>query len=77
MPSSNSVMIEIPGHPFQCVDSDALPPIGTRFQVHKHLTDGGTYLTLEVIAHEWRLEEPGEPDTNAYFSISVRTRIVG
>ena len=57
-----------------------LPPIGTRIHVHKHLFDGGTYPTVEVLEHEWRLEEP-QPDENGddvlpLFTVLIKTRIV-
>ena len=70
------VSVEIPGYPHRGLTSDTLPPVGTHFQVHKHLTDGGTYLMLEVVNHEWRLEEPQEEDGCAFFSVTIRTRIV-
>lgn len=82
MSAQLGMIVEIPGYTAQWTETAFLPPVGTRFTVHKHLTDGGTYLTLEVIGHEWRLEEPQpDPDDpnvmgNAYFSITVKTRVV-
>ncbi len=34
-----------------------VPPIGMRFEAHKHTTDGGTYATFEVVSHEWELAD--------------------
>lgn len=70
----NTIEVEIPGCPPQDVSVHLLPPVGTRFTVHKHLTDGGTYMTLEVTEHEWRLEEANEMEDKPGFSIKVRTK---
>lgn len=74
MDAPDCISIEIPGHPFQRVQTNNLPPVGTRVMVHKHLKDGGTYMKLEVTSHEWRLEETNEENGNAFFSIAIRTR---
>ena len=57
-----------------------LPPVGTRVYVHKHLTEGGTSAIVEVLEHEWRLEEPrpnneGE-DGLPVFTVLIKTRLV-
>ncbi len=61
------------------VENGPIPPIGTRFDVHKHLFDGGTYLTLEVTGHAWSLEEGVcDPDKQEKslpsFSVRVLTK---
>ena len=76
----DSVSLEIPGYPDRCVEPDFLPAVGTRIQVHKHLTDGGTTLLLEVVRHDWHLQDDtidvnGEPQ-NPTFEIRIRTRVV-
>ncbi len=76
METQDYISIEIPGHPFQDVQTNNLPPVGTRFMVHKHLTDGRVSMNLEVTLHEWRLEEPQEENGNAFFSITVHTRLI-
>ena len=59
------------------METGVLPPVGTRIVAHKHFYDGGTYPVLEVIEHEWRLEEGGEDATTVpVFDITVKTRIV-
>ena len=62
--------------------SAALPPVGTVIEVHKHLTEDGTYGSFEVTKHEWNLEEPpweeGPDGTSeeapGRFTVRVRTR---
>lgn len=80
MNKRDSVCIEIPGKHYLHIEPDYLPPIGTKVQLHKHLYDGGTTLLLEVVDHEWRLDddnidESGEPKTPS-FDITIRTKIV-
>ncbi len=58
------------------IQPDHLPPVGTKITAHKHLYDGGTYLLLEVVAHEWRLEEEPEENGLPFFSIAIKTRFV-
>lgn len=70
------VIFEIPGYGLREIETRHLPPVGTRMQIHKHLTDGGTYLTLLVTAHEYILNDAAELHGPIYFSIYVRTRIV-
>lgn len=71
------VTVEIPGFDSQVVSPDLVPPVGASFTVHKHLTDGGTTLHLEVTAHEWRLEEPQEIDGGSpYFSLQIKTKLI-
>jgi hypothetical protein len=63
------------------IEPDHLPPVGTKITAHKHLYDGGTYPVLEVVAHEWRLEEApaenGGPENRLpVFSITIKTRMI-
>ncbi len=55
-----------------------VPPIGTKFDAHKHTTDGGTYTNFEVIAHEWSLTDtmtyPDEQGSRTGFVVRVHTR---
>ena len=80
MNKRDHVSIEIPGKHFLCIEPAYLPPVGTRIQLHKHLYDGGTTLLLEIIEHDWCLEDDttdldGNPQSPT-FSIRLRTRIV-
>ena len=68
--------VEIPGRPLLCIPFVALPAAGTQFVVHKHLTEDGTQIKLEVTSLEWTLEEPATDDSSAYFSVTVHTRRV-
>jgi hypothetical protein len=56
---ADSVTIQV-GDKNYAIQPDHLPPVGTRITAHKHLYDGGTYPLLEVVGHEWRLEEAPE-----------------
>ena len=58
------------------IEPDHLPPVGTVIMAHKHLFDGGSYPLLEVVAHEWRLEEAPEENAFPVFSVTIKTRIV-
>lgn len=69
------VTLEIPGFPALSFHSNVLPPIGTRIQIHKHLSDGGTTRILEVVRHEWLVDQPNEGD-EFQFSVHIRTRDV-
>ena len=75
-PDQTNVSVEVPGHAWRAIGGNAIPPVGTQFMVHKHLTDGGTYLKLEVTKHVWALEEPNHEDGLAYFSVRVHTKVI-
>jgi len=53
----NFVTLEIPGYGDRQLASQLVPPVGTRLGIHKHLTDGGTYLEVEVTGHVWEMHE--------------------
>lgn len=72
---ADSVVIQI-GEKNYAILPDHLPPVGTRIVAHKHLYDGGTSPLLEVVAHEWRLEESPEENGVPVFSVTIKTRIV-
>lgn len=72
---ADNVTIQV-GDTNYTIEPDHLPPIGTSITVHKHLYDGGTYPLLEVMAHEWRLEEAPDENSLPVFSITIKTRIV-
>jgi len=72
---ADSVAIQV-GDKNYAIQPDHLPPLGTKITAHKHLHDRGTYPLLEVVAHEWRLEEPPEDNGLPVFSITIKTRIV-
>ena len=80
MNKRDSIALEIPGKHFLGIEPDFLPPVGTRIQLHKHLYDGGTTLILEVIEHEWRLQDDTTDingnEQSPTFNIHLRTRIV-
>ena len=71
----DNVTIQV-GDKNYAIEPSHLPPVGTHIVAHKHLFDGGTYPLLEVVEHEWRLEEG--PDENSFpvFVITIKTRIV-
>jgi hypothetical protein len=71
---ADSVTIQV-GDKNYAIQPDHLPPVGTTITAHKHLYDGGTYPLLEVVAHEWRLEEAPEENALPVFSITIKTRI--
>lgn len=60
------------------MEVDHLPPVGTVMPVHKHLTADGEYTQIEVLDHEWRLEEGGFDDDGDFlppnFHIHIKTR---
>lgn len=63
---------------YLAVQDGPIPAVGTRFDVHKHLYDGGTYLSLEVTSHEWTLDEGDvdvetKEDTLPSFRVAVHT----
>jgi hypothetical protein len=70
------VILEIPGYGERNLASQTVPPIGTRLTVHKHLTDGGTYLDVEVTGHEWQLHECDQDDNRPYLTARILTRLV-
>lgn len=72
---ADSVTIQI-GDRNCVIQTDHLPPVGTKFTAHKHLYDGGTYPLLEVVAHDWRLEEAPEENGLPIFRITIKTRIL-
>lgn len=62
----------------QPIDPDHLPPVGTVIHVHKHLTNGGDALWLEVVGQEWHLKDDiedskGNPKFPS-FNITIQTR---
>ncbi len=72
---TDNIRIQV-GDKHYAIQPDHLPPVGTRLMVHKHLYDGGTSPMLEVIAHEWRLDEPPEEKALPVFSIIIKTQVV-
>ena len=70
---NTSVLLQV-GDKFLAVAPGFLPPVGTRISVHKHLNDGGFYPLVEVVAHEWRLNEPVEDDALPAFEVTIKTR---
>jgi len=77
---ADSVLIQV-GNKTYAINPNHLPPVGTRFTAHKHLSeDGGTTHLLEVVAHEWSLQEAPEvpePGSLPVFHILIKTKIVG
>ncbi|HZZ79544.1 MAG TPA: hypothetical protein VFE62_13570 [Gemmataceae bacterium] len=64
------------GEKIYALEADLIPPVGTKLPAHKHLSAGGTAQLLEVIAHEWRLEEGSGENENPELWLMVKTRIV-
>lgn len=58
------------------LSADILPPVGTKMTVHKHFYDGGTAPTIEIIEHEWWLDDSGREDGGYEFSVMLKTRII-
>lgn len=78
---SDSVTIDLGEYGNHPVTSNFLPPIGTKIQVHKHLTDGGTTPMVEVIGHRWLLAEAPFSDDESIvvvpcWDITIQTRRV-
>lgn len=53
-----------------------LPPIGSQITVHKHLHDGGTYPTVEVVSHQWSLDEAADVGREARLRVIIKTKII-
>jgi len=61
------------------MEADHLPPVGTILPVHKHLTEDGEYTQIEIVCHEWKLEEggfddDGKPSQTPNFHMHIKTR---
>ncbi|MGB0766755.1 MAG: hypothetical protein ACPGYV_03490 [Phycisphaeraceae bacterium] len=60
-------------------DTDVLPPVGAHIMIHKHLTSDGAGAVVEVISHEWQLDqgftEDGEEDLDD-LNVTIKTKIV-
>ncbi len=72
---ADNVTIQV-GDKHYAIQPNHLPPVGTRIKADKHLYDGGTCPLLEVVAHEWRLDQAPEENALPVFSITIKTRIV-
>ena len=70
------LMVQIEGNKYVSIQSDLLPPVGAKIVAHKHLYDGETYLTLEVLSHEWTITDAGGEDGTPAFEVHIKTRIV-
>jgi len=68
-----SVMLELPGFSPMQLLTYVLPPIGTKLEIHKHFTDGGTYIQVEVTGYDWEIAEPTEPGAPAPVGVLIRT----
>ena len=70
-------VVELDGFRDQVIYGTGVPPVGAKFEAHKHTTDGGTYATFEVVAHEWELTDtvvcPDE-GSRTQFAVRVKTR---
>ena len=62
------------------IKADFLPPVGTILRVHKHLTEEGNAARIEVVSHDWSLEEDfNEDDPGVTFpkiEVRVLTKLV-
>ena len=74
------VKIQIEHDKYVGLETDLLPPVGTRIVAHKHLYDGGSYPILEVVSHEWRIEDAVadslKEEAGPKLIVWVKTRIV-
>jgi hypothetical protein len=53
----NEVTIQVDDHHLALIPG-LIPPVGQRIQIHKHLTPHGNGRYVEVVGHEWHVEEP-------------------
>ena len=71
------IVVELGEFGEQSITGAGVPPIGSRFEAHKHVTDGGTYAEFEVTGHEWWLSDTVPyPDggMRTGFNVRVKTR---
>ncbi len=70
-------VVELEGFDEHLIYGTGVPPVGARFEAHKHTTDGGTYATFEVVSHEWELTDTvpcPEKGSRTMFAVRVKTR---
>jgi hypothetical protein len=67
------VLLQV-GDQFLRIYSEHLPPVGAKFPIHKNVSVGSNLL-LEVLSHEWQLEQPDDEKSPPAFSVTIKTRI--
>ena len=68
------VLLQV-GDQFIRIFSEHLPPVGAKFPVNKNVSVGANLL-LEVISHDWHLEQPDEEKSSPAFAVTIKTRVV-
>ena len=70
-------VVELDGFNEQVIYGTGVPPLGAKFEAHKHTTDGGTYATFEVVGHNWELTDTVPcpiQGSRTMFTVRVKTR---
>lgn len=75
---TNDIAIQV-GKVYRFVDSETVPPIGTRIMIQDCLTDEGSTEIVEIVGHDWQLKESLNEEgerIGTYFQIRLKTKIV-
>ncbi len=63
------------------IETGVLPPIGTQIRIHKHHHDGSTSPVVELLSHEWEVDENPVAEATYErlppgFTVRIQTRLV-